>query len=99
MSPEDFGLYVSVEIIQPEQAVLYLQHNAKHRPIKQKKVEEYVEVMKADQWKLNGKVIVFDRNGRLLGGQHRLSACAQSGVPLTTLVVRGVDPSVQETNE
>lgn len=99
MRPEEFGLTVEVEIIQPEQAAAYLQHNAKHRPIKQKKVEEYVEMMQADQWKLNGKVIVFDWNGRLLGGQHRLSACAISGVPLMTLVVRGVDPAVQATNE
>lgn len=99
MRPEEFGLSVEVELIEPEQAAKYLQHNAKHRPIKQKKVEEYVEQMKADQWKLNGKVIVFDWNGRLLGGQHRLSACAQSGVPFLTLVVRGVDPAVQDSNE
>lgn len=94
MRPEEFGLTVEVEIIQPEQAAAYLQNNAKHRPIKQKKVDEYVDQMKADMWKLNGKVLVFDSNGRLLGGQHRLSACAQSGVPFMTLVVRGVDPAV-----
>ena len=99
MKPEDFGLSVEVEIITPANAEAYLKNNAKHRKIKQKKVNEYIQEMQDGKWRLNGKVIIFDSNGRLLNGQHRLSAVAQSGVPLTILVVRGVDPSVLETNE
>ena len=99
MKPEEFGLSVEVEVITPEQATAYLQNNTKHRKIKQKKVDEYIKEMQDGKWCLNGKVLIFDRNGRLLNGQHRLSAVAQSGVPLTILVVRGVDPSVLETNE
>ena len=99
MNPEDFGLSVEVEIITPANAEAYLRNNAKHRKIKQKKVDEYVNEMKDGKWRLNGKVIIFDSNGRLLNGQHRLHAVVQSGVPLTILVVRGVDPTVLETNE
>ena len=99
MKPEEFGLTVEVEEITPEAASNYLKNNAYHRKVKQKKVTEYMSTMVDGQWKLNGKVIIFDKNGRLLNGQHRLAAVAQSGVPLTTLVVRGVDPKVQETNE
>ena len=99
MNLEDFGLTVTVEDITPEQAASYLENNAKHRPIKQKKVDAYVSEMVNGQWQLNGKSIIFDSNGRLMNGQHRLSACVQSGVTLRILVGRGVDPSLLETKE
>jgi hypothetical protein len=98
MNPEQFGLTVSVDIINPEEAAAYLQNNAMHRKIKQKKVDEYMNQMVDGKWQLNGKALIFDSNGRLLNGQHRLSAVVQAGVPLTTLVVRGIDPKVLETN-
>ena len=99
MRPEEFGLTVEVETVSPEEAAKYLEHNAKHRKIKEKKVDAYMKEMQDGKWQLNGKVLIFDANGRLLNGQHRLSAVVKSGVPLTVLVVRGVDPSVLETNE
>ena len=94
MKPEDLGLSITVEIITPSEAQAYLNNNAKHRPIKDKKVAEYMEEMREGHWKLNGKTICFDRNGRLLNGQHRLSAVVRSGVSLTTVVVRGLDPDL-----
>ena len=99
MNPQDFGLTVEVEIINPSEAEAYLTNNAKHRKIKDKKVDAYMKEMQDGKWQLNGKVLIFDANGRVLKGQHRLSAVVKSGVSLTTLVVRGVDPSVLETNE
>jgi hypothetical protein len=98
MNPEDFGLTVTVDVINPEEAQAYLTNNAMHRKIKQKKVDAYKNEMQDGKWRLNGKALIFDSNGRLLNGQHRLSAVVQSGVPLTTVVIRGVDPSVLETN-
>ena len=97
-TPEEFGLSVAVEVITPDDAANYLLNNAMHRKIKQKKVAEYMNEMVDGKWTLNGKSLIFDLNGRLLNGQHRLSAVVHSGVPLTTLVVRGVDPAVLETN-
>lgn len=98
MRPEEFGLTVEVEVIDPEKAAEYLSHNAMHRKPKQKKIDKYVAEMVNGEWKFNGKSLIFDSNGRLLNGQHRLYAVIQSGVSLKTLVVRGVDPSVLETN-
>mgnify|MGYP006267278459 CR=1 FL=1 len=99
MKPEDLGLSVTVEVITPAEAQGYLNNNAKHRPIKDKKVAEYMEKMQDGQWKLNGKTICFDSNGRLLNGQHRLSAVVRSGVPLTTVVIRGLDPALVPAHE
>ena len=98
MRPEDFGLTVEVEEITPVRASEYLSNNAHHRKVKQKKIDSYVKDLKEGTWQLNGKTITFDANGRLLGGQHRLHAVVQSGTPLTTLVVRGLDPEIIETN-
>ena len=98
MQPSDFGLTVEVEVITPDMAEMYLQNNAHHRKVKQKKVDQYVQDLQTGNWKLNGKTITFDSNGRLLGGQHRLHAVRKSGIPLTTLVVRGLDPEIIETN-
>lgn len=93
MKPEEFGLTVEVEEITPIRASEYLNNNAKHREINQRKVEKLAGDLENQNWQLNGKVIIFDSNGRLLNGQHRLSACVASGKTLTTLVVRGVNPA------
>lgn len=92
--PKEYGLDITVDVITPEQAQEYLNNNAKHRPIKEKKVAEYMMEMEDGTWALNGKTICFDWNGRLLNGQHRLSAVVRSRVPLTTVVVRGLDPAL-----
>jgi hypothetical protein len=99
MKPEEFGLNVSIETITPELADMYLLNNAYHRKVKQKKVDEFISELVEGQWKLNGKTICFDTDGRLLNGQHRMYAVSQSGVSLTTLVVRGLDPALIETKE
>lgn len=98
MNPQEFGLTVEVEIITSDMADSYLKNNAHHRKVKQKKVDQYVKDLQEGNWRLNGKTITFDSNGRLLGGQHRLHAVVKSGLPLTTLVVRGLDPEIIETN-
>ena len=97
--PKEYGLDITIDVITPEQAQAYLDNNAKHRPIKEKKVAEYMAEMEDGTWKLNGKTICFDWNGRLLNGQHRLSAVVRSRVPLTTVVVRGLDPALVPTQE
>lgn len=99
LNPADLGLEITIEIISPEEAQSYLNNNAKHRPIKEKKVNEYMGEMREGKWRLNGKTICFDSTGRLLNGQHRLSAVVRSGVPLTTVVVRGLDPELVPANE
>ena len=38
--PKEYGLDITIDVITPEQAQAYLDNNAKHRPIKEKKVAE-----------------------------------------------------------
>jgi hypothetical protein len=97
--PKEYGLDITVETIDSGTAALYMSNNARHRPIKEKKVAEYMAEMRDGKWRLNGKTICFDWNGRLLNGQHRLSAVIRSGVSLTTVVVRGLDPDLVPPRE
>lgn len=82
--------------ITPEQAGRLLMTNGNNRNISKATVKQYIEDMTNNKWVLNGdtiKVYNQTRNPRLpiekhklIDGQHRLSACKQSRVPLTTLV-------------
>jgi len=66
-------------------------HNTKNRPLS----STWAKIRGAIQrggWQVNGEAIVYDRDGRLVNGQHRLTAIAESGISVPLLVVRGVHP-------
>ncbi len=48
-------------------------------------------------WKINGECVVFDSDGVLIDGQHRLHAIAQSGRAVPVLVIYGVEPEAFTT--
>ena len=93
------GVSLTLELcrITPEQAETYLESNEHNRPITKKVVEKYTATMKKQGWMINGETIIFDSNGILLNGQHRLKACVASGESFVSLIVRGVDPAVYIT--
>lgn len=85
-----------VETITPAMAEEYLRHN-EHNPRKsasRRQVESYARDMAAGKWFINGEPIVFDANGDLKNGQHRLMAIVKANVPVEMYVVRGVDPCI-----
>ena len=55
-------------------------------------VKSYALSMKQGKWMLNGEPIVFDVDGVLLNGHHRLHAIIMADVPVQTFVTRGVEP-------
>jgi hypothetical protein len=77
------------ETITPKKAEEYLKSNTRNRRVREKTVDFYAEQMKNGEWMLNGESIIFDEEGTLLNGQHRLLACIRSGVNFQTFVVRG----------
>lgn len=78
----------NIELITPSVAQAYLMKNQKNRSINSGKVRQYAQAMKNGKWMLNGETIVFDEDGNLLNGQHRLSAVVMANVPVKMLVVR-----------
>lgn len=86
-----------VEHITPEMAVEYLKKNTQNyrgQAMSRAKVRQYAEEIKAGRWELNGEGIMFDENGLLKNGQHRLAAIALAGVPVDVLVIRGISRDV-----
>lgn len=80
-----------VETITPVLAEEYLRHNKKNRQLRKNLVSYYAKQMKDGQWMLNGEGIIFNEEGILVDGQHRLAAVVESGVNVEMLVVRNAD--------
>lgn len=80
--------------VTPAMASVMLERNVDdewhNRPQSEKGLRRYAAAMKRG-WKLTGEPIIFSKSGRLLNGQHRLSACIESGHPFDVLVVCGID--------
>jgi hypothetical protein len=94
MNTEETAVF---EYINPETAIEYLTKNTSNRPIQQHHIRHLCEEMINGRWKFNGDTIVFDWNGVLRQGQHRLSALIKIGFTSKFLVVRGVDPTAFST--
>jgi len=80
-----------VVMVTPQMAQKWLSNGGKNRNISISKVKEYADSMNAGKWVLNGVPIIFDIGGKLIDGQHRLSAIALSGITMPMNVTRGID--------
>lgn len=89
------GVSVTIERITPDVAEKMLGMNIKNRDINSKSI--VITALQNGEWELNGATIVFDENGILRDGQHRLHACVKTGKPITSVVVRGVKGEAQIT--
>lgn len=81
--------------VTPEIAELWLGKNEKNRPKKAEQLAKLVCDQQEDRWLVTGETIKFDWDGRLIDGQHRLTAHVKTGTSGWHLVVRGLDPQVQ----
>lgn len=82
----------NIVTVTPELAARWLEGNTHNRPLRQANVESMMAAMQAGRWRLNGESIIFDTNGTLVDGQHRLWACVESKCQFETVVVTDVDP-------
>lgn len=86
----------AIELINADTASQYLQSNNGNRSIKKGAVAYFAALMEKGAWILSSDAIAFDKRGRLLNGQHRLTAVAMTGIAQHFVVVRGLDPSAFE---
>lgn len=78
--------------ITPQMAREMLERNTRNRKIRPSRIARYATDMKAGLWALNGETIIFDWNGDLGNGQHRLRAVIEADIPVDFMVIEGVDP-------
>lgn len=87
------------EIVQvsPARAAQLLAANSANRPITKSSVDFLVKEIKAGRWQVNNDAIAVAETGRLLNGQHRLSAIVKAGTTVPVLMLFDVAESSFET--
>lgn len=88
---------VEIVDVNPELAESWLAKNPNNRNIRKAVIDGYARDMVSGNWVLNGETVKFDPAGRLIDGQHRLSAVIASQTTVPMIVVRGVDATFMDT--
>lgn len=91
----DIGTNMTIERIGPTEAERYLESSSANRPPRQGKIGQYARDMTAGTW--HSSVIRFDREGKLVDGQHRLWAVIVSGSEQLFYVERGLPDEAIKT--
>lgn len=71
--------------------------NVNNRKLSVRRAKVLGDAILRGEWKINGDSIRFSETGRLLDGQHRLTAVVISGEPIETIVVTGLDENSFDT--
>lgn len=87
---------ITIETITPAAAREMLTRNKNNRPIRSRIVERLARDMKAGNFKTTHQGIAISEDGNILDGQHRLTACALSGVSITLPVARGMKTELMD---
>lgn len=88
---------MKIERFTPEQMKEILDRPENHeqqRTISANNVRKLVNEIKAGRYELNAQPIIFDRNGILIDGQHRLTAGYEAEQELEFFVIRGANPKM-----
>lgn len=84
---------VAVEVITPAIAKKMLEGNTDNRKLRRQRVAQYTDAMKRGMWEIQNDAITISKTGKLLNGQHRLTAIVESDQPCQCVVLRGVEDS------
>lgn len=81
--------------ITPDLARQFLEHgNPLNRKISDGTIAAYANDMMNDEWDFGAvNPIVFDKDGTMRNGHHRINAVIRAGVPIIAYVAVGADPS------
>lgn len=88
---------LTVELITPDKARKYLAYNTNNRNLRKAHVEKIASDIKNGRWVYNSATIVFNGDGTLLDGQHRLAAIIDANMPVKVAVARGVAKAAMPT--
>lgn len=90
---------LSAEVVNvtPEMAENFLRYNVKNRKVSEKQVLFLTNEMRQGRFIENGEAIIFDKNGELKDGQHRLLSIVKSKKAYNIPIIRGVEPLAMAT--
>lgn len=88
-SPPPVSIVSEIVYVTPSMASQWLASNRDdQRPISRATVAKFAEDMRNDLWRTTHQSMALDKDGRLIDGQHRLSALVSAGVSLWLKVDR-----------
>lgn len=83
-------------VIEPRMAKEMLKKRRPNRSIRMALLNRLINDIKSGNWHLTGETIIFDDEGYLIDGQHRLRACVEAAMPIISYVVLGgIDKDAQ----
>ena len=82
-----------VRVITPDDAKKLLSANTINRPLRRSHVDFFESQLQRGEMQLTHQGIAISENGRLLDGQHRLTAIANTGIAATMMVAYGLPES------
>ena len=88
---------IEIKTITPDLAKQLLANNFQNRKLNQYHLNTLISAMKAGNWKENGEAIKFSNTGKLLDGQHRLTAIAESNTAQELVIISELEDSVFDT--
>jgi hypothetical protein len=74
--------------VTPQLAETLLASNFANRKINNKRVTSYSKTIKDGEWKLTGQPIIISEDGKVIDGQHRLSAVVIAEKAIDVLIVK-----------
>ena len=95
--PVDQVMTARLVLMTPEIALAWLKRNDANRAFTRGNARALAAEMERGYWKENGESFVFDTNGVLIDGQHRLQAVLNSGYEYLVPVVTGVTAEARPT--
>ena len=88
---QDSEILATSREVTPELAKYWLENQVANRKINNTYVNRLVEDIKEGRWVFPGDPLKFDNKGKLIDGQHRLSAIVKSGVPQYFVILNGYE--------
>lgn len=90
------GVPFNVEIVEitPSMATSWLDRGGLNRISTKNRVYKYANSIRRGEWRLTGDSIKLDPSGNVIDGKHRLMAIVEAGMPIRSLVIRGVEAEV-----
>lgn len=83
-------MYFRQTRVYPSDAEAMLQTMGENRRLNERRVQMLAEDIGHGRWHLSPQPICFDEDGKLIDGQHRLTAIIRSGIPVDLIIAYNV---------
>lgn len=78
-------------LVTPDLAEMFLKNNSANRKLRVTHVDMFVRELQAGTFRTTHQGVAISKSGKLLDGQHRLSAIVKAGIPATMVVAWDCD--------